>query len=83
MRIKIEVTHADIQNGKPQNCYDCPIALAVKRALPGREIEVHTAHISIDDGHASLPKEAMDWIENYDKPDGSVMPFSFEIGGDE
>lgn len=33
MKIKICVTKQDIKNGKPQSCHNCPIALAVKRAL--------------------------------------------------
>ncbi len=32
MKLLIDVTQQDIDNGEANNCYECPIAMAVKRA---------------------------------------------------
>lgn len=33
--MKVNVTQEDINNGKRQDCQECPIALAIKRACTG------------------------------------------------
>ena len=76
----IEVTQNDIDNGKRRDCYRCPIAHAINRAmgthlaadvqetvveLPGRE-------------EACLPDQAISFIEDFDAKI-AVQPFTFEL----
>ena len=45
MRVKVDVTKADIKYGKRAVCEECPVARAVSRALKSFDVE----HISVND----------------------------------
>lgn len=83
MRIKIEVTAADIARGTPSSPSTCPISLATRRALPeslknSKVTSVFTLDVETSDKHykASFPVKADRFITAFDdcRP---VKPFSF------
>jgi hypothetical protein len=59
VKLKIEVTRQDIEAGLrdlyPRSCR-CPVALAVKRCLPDREVAVCQSSLEIDGA-------GLDWTE--------------------
>jgi hypothetical protein len=79
----IEVTQEDIDAGKREDCRNCPIALAVKRACPNWlniavswQVEADT--INGDPIEIQLPQEAEDFVGMFD--DGmKVQPFTFTL----
>lgn len=77
----IEITQEDIKNGKKQNCWRCPIALALKRKFPAKNLWVQEVFIE-DKGSNNeeydLPKDAICFISKFDNEE-TVLPFSFEI----
>lgn len=84
MKIKIEVTQKHIDNGKSEDCYSCPIALAVSEHLH-EYVEAHVMHGSVSflpitgrDTVTKLPFEVRDFINEFDEG-GEVEPFSFEL----
>lgn len=79
--MKIEITDADIDNGRPGNAFECPIAMAVKRICPDwRDVTVDGDVIRIvrayPEVHA-LPIEAKQFIVRFDDK-FPVFPFTFE-----
>lgn len=72
-RITFSITQSDIDSGKKHNCYECPIALAVKRRLKkGFDSTVSHQGISIFGGQQELPlnlfkPDIMNFIYWYDK----------------
>jgi hypothetical protein len=81
MKVRIRVTQEDIDRGG-KGPYACPIALAVRRALPELdEPFVVTERFYLDDGmiaYVLLPAQAQDFIWLYDL-DLAVEPFEFEL----
>lgn len=77
--MRIEVTQEDIKKGERHSGISCPIALALKRALPGRHVGVseETADIG-ENARVLLPLEAQDFIDDFDDGLG-VDPFAFEL----
>lgn len=90
MKITVNVTQADIDAGMPGFGCDCPVALAVHRALPhlpGAYVYSYgvatSAHLEADpfgsvDVFADLPRAARDFITRFDGSE-QVEPFSFEL----
>ena len=80
--MKIEVTQQDIDKGLNNNCFSCPIALAVKRKIDTGNVLVYCDRISVMSTISSydykLPKKAQTFIKRFDdrKP---VEPFTFEV----
>lgn len=73
----IEVTADDIRQGCRNSCSNCPVALAITRAVGQKAfIGSHTWRIS--DAKHILPHNAIMFIHDYDqfRP---VMPTTFEI----
>ena len=79
MKIKVEVTQEDINNGVRQDGDNCPIACALKRLVKSPEVE---DDIEFDlDGIryvARIPDKASEFISKFDNA-VNVLPFSFEI----
>lgn len=84
-QITIDVTQKDIDNGIREDCVDCPIVLAARRAT-GREF-VMVAESVIDlfvGGYreknivatAKMPRTAINFIADFDR-EKSVTPFTF------
>jgi hypothetical protein len=81
--VAIEVTQADIDAGG-HSCGDCPLWLAITRALPGPlGLCVGQWFVEDRDGIvAALPDEAVEWIAAYDAG-FPVRPFTFGLDVDE
>lgn len=78
MRVHVEVTAADIVSGAPESESNCAVAIAMKRTLPGRDIEVWSDAIVIDGQGVKVPPEVVAFIGTFDyyrKPD----PISFDL----
>lgn len=87
MKITVDVTQPLIDAGKKGNCNDCPIALAIKPHFPEHNVFVDGGSVAItskfgDKKYATLPVEAVDFLNNFDEPlDDTTpsLPFSFEL----
>ena len=74
----IRVTQDDIRNGVQCDAMLCPVALSLRRSLPGRTVTAGEFTIYIDDGMYAAPVAVEEFIENFD--DGApVQPFEFEL----
>ena len=79
----IKVTQEHIEKGKKNNCWRCPIALAIAEASGGCRIAVLFEHYVIEDEARTartLPVEAISFIASFDAG-LPVAPFEFEIVG--
>ena len=74
----ITVTADDIKRGNRQDCFECPVARAVRRAM-SKSAWVGYFTMGWDGSKArKLPKKVASFVSRFDsgKP---VKPFSFEI----
>lgn len=85
---EIEVTQNDIDQGKPERCFECPISLAIQRHLkPEYQARVATFGVLFRQGHqwlteTELPAEARSFIKQFDWPGQGaryVHPFKFPL----
>jgi hypothetical protein len=81
MTATINVTQDDIDQGRPEDCRNCPVAIATERALQqpisvdGEQIRLHRSCHFI-----RLPKIAQAFVANFDAFDrDQPKPFTFEI----
>jgi hypothetical protein len=78
MIIKVEQKHIDA--GERGSKCNCPIAISLKETLGIWSVWVSNKTVKIGDKRKRLPKEAREFISNYDFYDGSpVSPFEFEL----
>lgn len=83
--MQIQVTHADIVGGRRHSSYGCPVALAIRRALPSlSEVEVgaHTITLKSPSSVQSLLVPQIEWfVKRFDKglPWPLVRPFIFDL----
>lgn len=75
--MNIEVTQADIDEGDACNCRECPVALAIARAV-GVEVRVEYLRVFIKEKIIHLPEQAVDFIDDFDS-ERPVKPFSFDL----
>ena len=79
--VRITVTQADIDAGVREDCHNCPIARAVKRAFPGASNVTVEGMICFDHGQQTfdcvLPPVADDFIDRFDNG-LQVAPFGFD-----
>ena len=85
--MRITVTQEDIDDGRPQDAFRCPIALATKRdtAILSGNAAVSVTHHDLclhrNGGRtlwrALMPPDATAFTDDFDAGH-SVMPFSFE-----
>lgn len=79
--MKIAVTQAHIDAGEKQQCYRCPIALAIKDAVPLLAVEVAIHEARIGGVYCFLPHEARQFIRAFDEYGCLfVRPFEFDLG---
>lgn len=87
MIVTVEVTQDDIIHGKPQDCCECPVALAVQRTF-GPEFAVDVAfRIFIEPSIGQRaefvrPRSVIDFIRRFDAPaifGSGVEPFTFTL----
>lgn len=77
--MKIRVLKSHIKKGIPRQFSSCPVALAVKKAMPGcRRIEVGYGWISVDGNDIRIPNKVEEFIKNFDKGK-KVEPFEFNL----
>lgn len=80
--ITVDVTAGDIARGTPGSGCQCPVALAVERALPGFNLYVgpEVAYLGFDQTGKtlSLPDEARAFIARFDLG-LLVEPFTFDL----
>ncbi len=78
-QVKIEVTQADINQGKQGKIESCAIARAVKRAMGDNPKVSDDIEITIGDGlqYYDIPKKAAIFIEQFDEDKKKVKPFTF------
>ena len=83
--MQIQVTKKHIEKGKLNDCYSCPVALALSDTFMGTRAYVDGISLVIGYGivfqtafSVGTPKKVNDFIEKFDemKP---VKPFSFRI----
>lgn len=88
--MRIEVTADDINYGTSQNPHNCPVARAVKRALPGLFICVRQDRVFIHDAAGKrvsvceLPEIAREFVRKFDVAllkfrFREVSPFAFHL----
>ena len=75
----MKIIEEDIKNGVPHNGIACPIANAIRRKYPDAQIIVDRTgtHVKINDLVYPLPKEAQDFVVNFDTT-RKGEPFEFE-----
>jgi hypothetical protein len=84
-QMHIRVTQRDIDDGVQNNCFHCPVARAIKRALKATEVWVREIIIVKKAGSQQTyvtPPTAVDFIERYDSAMlefESPKPFSFSL----
>jgi hypothetical protein len=81
--VHLEITADDIERGERANCQWCPVALALRRAFPGRKVVVWHDRAEIAGRPYWLPQSVRDFVTNYDD-DVTPMrtparPLSFEL----
>lgn len=78
--MKIKVTQADIEEGRPEDCHLCPVALAVARAfdVPQYAVSVDGLFITVNDVNYDPPKLVDEFIYAFDEGD-KVIPFEFDL----
>jgi hypothetical protein len=89
--LHVEVTAADIKNGRQNHCRLCPVALAAKRSFAAwcivrvntTQCQCHLWHSAIDgDGKryiAELPHHVRVWIRNFDAGRKPFEPIEFDL----
>lgn len=81
MKVKVNTTEDDINNGRRCNSNSCPIALSVARVTGAESVAVDLTTVSIckEDcyyPHIILPKKAQHFVWRFDRK-GKGKPFSF------
>ena len=80
MEVEVKVTQSDIDNGVKNNCYSCPIALAIDRVVGRFHVSVNalSAKVGLWEGWWNTSSQQSRFIESYDKG-YRVEPFSFTL----
>lgn len=82
MQITVNITDDDIAKGIRGSSSDCPNALALKRALPGRDVSSLCTRVFITGREYLLPPDVVGAIANYDRI-GYLSPLSYTLTIDE
>jgi len=83
--VAITVTAADIEAGAPSECHNCPVALAIKRILNLRLVDVADDRIllwwaGVAAVKVKTPPLARYFIARFDAPSCSdPKPFTFQL----
>lgn len=82
MIVTVQVTEQDVQHGLAGDCEECPIALAIYRALHDAPVRVGTGGVTIyregTNAMVALPGAASRFISRFDH-DEVVEPFEFDL----
>lgn len=73
----VKVTEELIKNGLPRNPEQCPVALALREALPNRRVVVEAEEIWIEGEGYDMPSHVWEFVNRFDtgKP---VVAFEFD-----
>lgn len=75
--MKVIISKKEIEQGVPNRCLFCPIALSLRKLLgEDKGIRVYQHRLEIDYNVYILPLKAQTFIARFDKGK-SVKPFSF------
>jgi hypothetical protein len=80
--VTVDVTAADLLLGEPGNACFCPVALAVRRAIPGARVAVWGERVEVN-GRPYLASGAVGvWVRSYDQRAqfGGPEPLPFSFG---
>jgi hypothetical protein len=75
--MRVEVTLEDIAQGKPHDPECCPVALALKRALPHRHVLVQDGSLKIEGEVYYMPTAVKAFVGLYDNG-LDVAPIEFD-----
>jgi hypothetical protein len=82
MIITVNVTEDDIRDGQAGVCRECPVALAIKRALPGTDVHVSYERVSLGGPRRQeilgTPDAVQEFIGRFDSA-LPVEPFEFDL----
>jgi hypothetical protein len=82
MIITVHVTQDDIRDGQAGVCRECPVALAIKRALPGIDVHVSYERVSLGGPRRQellcTPDAVQEFIGRFDSA-LPVEPFGFTL----
>lgn len=87
-KLVVDVTETDIARGIPNACNRCPIALAIRRKMPGYAVEVQKKKIRLaissadctswESRHYEMPREAEGFVNDFDLGNTRYLsPLSF------
>lgn len=76
-RVRVDVMAEDIARGTRNNCFCCPIALALRR-VTGMSVDASGDYISWGLETALTPRKAAKFMKAYDAGD-AVQPLSFTL----
>ncbi len=90
MRLRVEVTAEDIEDGVSGNAWSCPIAFATRRALRACGKLEEAGVFAVDDRYVlevgggltpdiPLPEEASAFVARFDGGGRDVNPIAFEV----
>lgn len=88
MTFNANITDDIIQTGLRHSCHNCPLAIAIRRAVPEAEtVDVRNDEFSFLLGGKSwegkLPAEAQEWILRFDTPPWerttTPLPVTFQL----
>lgn len=84
--IKIEVKQSHIKRGMPADPCGCPVALAIRSRLRGRDFGVYGYIVEFrgeDEIHSAVPAKVRRFVDLFDSDDEDVRkrckPFSFTL----
>ena len=78
VRIKVSVTQQDIDNGRRQDPFSCPIALSLRRAFGAEQIRIESHRIIIGNQEYRPSKRMKTFIHKFDSGK-SVEPQTFIV----
>lgn len=77
--MRIEVTQEDIDRGV-RNCNrGCPVARAIRRCSGETCVSVGDTGCTVGRKRHTLPAEAVARIRAFDRPNGVMVPFAFDL----
>ena len=87
--VEVSVTAADIATGEPENCYACPVALALVRTTGDASANVFrrdwVLRVEVWGRSIVAPAEVRDFVCSFDGYQGfqDVRPFAFSLPDDD
>lgn len=83
MKIRIDVTEEHINQGKPDICGECPVALAVREHFPGHIVSANFNNITIESfssKYTHLSRYRLAYADRIDEHDVAEFMCLFDNG---